>query len=363
MVARWNPVTNAPETLALPGLSAVLGSDPPLVPSLAYVQQLGSTGLVAGQAVRDRGLDIATDPRFFRNFKRGIGVPLRGFVPEIDGQSITFDQVGQWFLQAVLAQAQAVVGDINSLVFTVPVDSFEAYRLWLGELAADLDVGQVRMIDEPTAAALGYGLSQERLILVLDFGGGTLDWSLVQLAAPVAKAPVGFILKWGRKPMAQDTAQRPQTAKVLAKAGENLGGADLDNWLLDYFHQRQGIPLSPLTQRLAERLKIRLSDATTAQEAYFDDDTFDTYDLALSRDQFEDILSQNQFFARLEQSLAQVLQQARRQGWGQRTSKRCCWWEEPPKFQRCKPGCGSSLPPKKSGPIAPLRRWPRVPFS
>lgn len=316
VVARWNPITNTPETLALPGLSTVLGSDPPLVPSLAYVQQPGSTGLVAGQSVRDRGLDIATDPRFFRNFKRGIGVPLRGFVPEIDGQAITFDQVGRWFLQAVLAQAQANGGDTDSLVFTVPVDSFEAYRLWLGDLATDLNIDQVRMIDEPTAAALGYGLSQERLILVLDFGGGTLDWSLVQLAAPVAQAPVGFMLKWGRKPMAQDTAQRPQTAKVLAKAGENLGGADLDNWLLDYFHQRQGIPVSPLTQRLAERLKIRLSDATTAQEAYFNDDTFDTYDLALSRDQFEDILRQNQFFARLEQSLAQVLQQARRQGVG-----------------------------------------------
>jgi len=314
VVSRWNAALQQPETVALPGLSVVLENDPPLVPSLAYVERLGAAGIVAGQAVRDRGLDMATDARFFRNVKRGIGVPWRGFLPDIEGQTVTFDQVGQWFLEAVLTQAKAQTGEGDSLVFTVPVDSFEAYRLWLGELAERLDFAQVRMIDEPTAAALGYGLSQEKTLLVMDFGGGTLDWSLVQLAAPVEKAPTGFLLKWGRKGPDQASAQKPQIARVLAKAGENLGGADLDNWLLDHFHQTQGLPVSALTQRLAERLKIHLSAATTAQEAYFDDANFETYDLSLSRDQFRHILDQHQFFDRLEASLNQVLQQARHQG-------------------------------------------------
>ena len=314
VVSRWNEALQQPETLSLPGLSMTLGNDPPLVPSLAYVERLGADGLVVGQAVRDRGLDMSTDPRFFRNVKRGIGVPWRGFLPEIEGQTVTFDQVGQWFLEAVLNRAKEQTGDSDSLVFTVPVDSFEAYRLWLGELAERLDFGQVRMIDEPTAAALGYGLSQEKTLLVMDFGGGTLDWSLVQLATPVEQAPMGFMLKWGRKKPDQNSAQRPQTARVLAKAGENLGGADIDNWLVDHFHQTQNLPITALTQRLAERLKIRLSDTPTAQEAYFDDGTFDTYDLSLNREQFDHILSQHQFLDRLEASLNQVLQQARRQG-------------------------------------------------
>ncbi|QQE64561.1 hypothetical protein GFS31_12420 [Leptolyngbya sp. BL0902] len=314
VVTRWNTALQQPETIALPGLSALLGNDPPLIPSLAYVEQLGVDGLVVGQAVRDRGLDVVTDPRFFRNVKRGIGVPWRGFLPEIEGQTITFDQVGQWFLEAVLTEAKAQTGERDSLVFTVPVDSFEAYRLWLGELAERLDFGQVQMIDEPTAAALGYGLTQEKTLLVMDFGGGTLDWSLVQLVAPVEKAPMGFLLKWGRKGADQPSAQKPQTARVLAKAGENLGGADIDNWLVDYFHKTQNLPMTALTQRLAERLKIRLSEAATAQEAYFDAENFDTYDLSLSRDQFGQILQQHQFFDRLEASLNQVLQQARRQG-------------------------------------------------
>jgi len=314
VVSRWNEALQQPETLSLPGLSMTLGNDPPLVPSLAYVQRLGADGLVVGQAVRDRGLDMSTDPRFFRNVKRGIGVPWRGFLPEIEGQTVTFDQVGQWFLEAVLNRAKEQTGDSDSLVFTVPVDSFEAYRLWLGELAERLDFAQVRMIDEPTAAALGYGLSQEKTLLVMDFGGGTLDWSLVQLATPVEQAPMGFMLKWGRKKPDQNSAQRPQTARVLAKAGENLGGADIDNWLVDHFHVTQNLPITALTQRLAERLKIRLSDTPTAQEAYFDDGTFDTYDLSLNREQFDHILSQHQFLDRLEASLNQVLQQARRQG-------------------------------------------------
>ena len=105
----------------------------------------------------------------------------------------------------------------------------------------------------------GYGLTGNQTLLVLDMGGGTLDWSLVELTTPEKRPPMGFILKWGRKHMAHDTAQIPKTAKVLAKAGENLGGADIDNWLVDYFQQQQEIEGSPVVQRLVERLKIQLS--------------------------------------------------------------------------------------------------------
>ncbi len=316
VIARWNAAAQIPETLSLAGLSVSLGDDPPLVPSQVYIERPQTTGVIIGQAVRDRGLDVATDPRFFSNFKRGIGAPLQGFLPEIEGQTITFEQVGQWFLEVVLDQARAVAGETESLVFTVPVDSFEAYRLWLGELAEALNFNQVRLLDEPTAAALGYGLSGDQTLLVLDFGGGTLDWSLVDLATPEDRPPLGFILKWGRKNMARDTAQSAKTAKVIAKAGENLGGADIDNWLVDYFQQQQGIEASPVVLRLAERLKIQLSQEQQAQEAYFNDETLETYDFSLSRDQFEEVLRQRKFFQRLDNSLSQVLQQARRQGVG-----------------------------------------------
>lgn len=313
VIARWNPATEQAETLALPGLSLSLSTVPPLVPSLIYLEKPQAEGAVVGQMVRDRGLDIPTDPRFFANIKRGIGTPLQGFLPDIDGQALSFEQLGEWFLRSLLTQVRETAGEEDSLVLTVPVDSFEAYRLWLGDVAKALDFKEVRLIDEPTAAALGYGLTGEQTLLVLDFGGGTLDWSLVRLVSPVQKQPVGFLLKWRGQKDTQTSAQKPEVARVLAKAGENLGGADIDQWLVDYF-SGQGISGGAVVQRLAERIKIALSDQTEAAEAYFDDENFDTYDLALTRDQFEDILAQNQFFERLQKGLTQVLQQGQRQG-------------------------------------------------
>ena len=78
VVTRWNPVTEAPEILTLPGLSLSLGAVP-LVPSLLYVDKPEVNGVLVGQTVRDRGLDVAADARIFSNIKRGIGTPLQGF--------------------------------------------------------------------------------------------------------------------------------------------------------------------------------------------------------------------------------------------------------------------------------------------
>jgi molecular chaperone DnaK (HSP70) len=317
VVARWNPVTQQAETLSLPGVSLRMGQNPDLIPSLLYVEEAQKAQVLVGQQVRDRGLDIQSDPRFFRGFKRGIGTSVQGFLPELDGQQVRFEDAGCWFLTSLVNQLKTSYPDAgDALVLTVPVDSFEPYRQWLGQICQTLQVQQVRMLDEPTAAALGYGKSEADVILVMDFGGGTLDLSLVQIdrgRAAQAK-PMGFILKWGEKNMAEATTQRPKMARVLAKAGQNLGGTDLDHWLVDYFSKTQALPVTPLTLRLAERLKIQLSLQSKGSEVYFNEETFDSYELALERFEFEKILKDHQFFERLDNSMTQVLQQARRQG-------------------------------------------------
>jgi molecular chaperone DnaK (HSP70) len=314
VVARWNVATQQSEIMTLPGLVWQFGTTPPLIPSLVYVQDARASEVTVGQAVRDRGLDVGRDARFFRNFKRGIGADIQGFMPELDGRLLSFEVIGHWFLTQVIAAIQQQGERLDSLIFTVPVDSFEAYRHWLGQLCQTLDIPQVRLLDEPTAAALGYGLSGGNTLLVLDFGGGTLDFSLVQLAEDQTRKPLGFVLKWGQKSMAEQSGQRVKTARVLAKAGESLGGADLDSWIAEYFEQTQGLAISPLTLRLAEQLKIQLSSHEIASESYFDDETLETYELSLDRTQFEKILHQQGFFERLDNRLSQVLQQARRQG-------------------------------------------------
>ena len=315
VISRWNAATQTAETVTLPGLSLVGGMNPPLIPSLVYVEDGSTERVLLGQMVRDRGLDLQSDPRYFRGFKRGIGAKIQGFLPELDGVSMTFERVGELFLTGIIKQLEQSLDVGESLVLTVPVDSFEVYRNWLSGVCNLLPVERIRLIDEPTAAALGYGMTAAETLLVVDFGGGTLDLSLVQLTKQVqqGKTPTGFFLKWGDKSLEAAT-QPPQLARVIAKAGQNLGGTDIDNWVAQELAQEQGISATSLVTRLAEKLKIQLSLQTTATEVYFDDRTFDSYEFKLTRDRFEQILTAHQFFDRLDESMAQVLQQARRQG-------------------------------------------------
>ena len=296
------------EIIKLPNISQ---TNPPLIPSLLYVNNGSENDLIIGQKVKDRGLDISNNPRFFRNFKRGIGTEIQGFLPQLDDRTISFELVGQWFLHGILNELEETP---DSLIITVPVDSFESYRHWLTGVVAQWNINQVRILDEPTAAALGYGTENDDFLLVFDFGGGTIDLSLVELDLGKSKQAQGFILKWGEKLLGQNSAQKTKLAKVIAKAGMQLGGCDVDNWILDYFHRTQGIEKSSLTSRLAERLKIQLSSQESAQEVFFDDLSLSTFNLRLDRANFEQILTENQFFDKLDQLMDNVLQQAKRNG-------------------------------------------------
>ncbi|NEZ64104.1 Hsp70 family protein [Leptolyngbyaceae cyanobacterium CCMR0082] len=311
VLCRWNAATLSSEVLTLDAI-AQRASGPALVPSLLYVEDAQLDQVLIGQPIRDRGLERSE--RCFKNFKRGIGTSIQGFMPDLDGRNLSFEQVGDWFLTQVIDQLKQQEESLDEVVLTVPVDSFETYRNWLGTLCQSWDINRVRMIDEPTAAALGYGLTDNEIVLVLDFGGGTLDLAIVQLSGGRSQA-LGYILKWGQKAMGK-SAQQVSTAKVLAKAGENLGGADIDQWVAQHLSEQYGIPLSPLTLRLAEQLKIQLSNALKANESYFDDETFESYDLTLEREQLEQVLQKRDFFERLNARVDQVLQQGCRQGIG-----------------------------------------------
>jgi molecular chaperone DnaK (HSP70) len=277
VIARWNSATGKAETINLPGLST--SSSPPLIPSLVYWQNPA----VLGRSVLDQGLDLKDDPRYFSGFKRGIGTEFQGFLPEIAGQQLSFELVGEAFLAGILAD----VTDRDALVVTVPVDSFDTYRRWLSRTCENLAFDRISLLDESTAAALGYGLSSGT-VLTIDFGGGTIDFSLVQLSTSTSTAkPVGFLLKFG--------------------------GTDIDGWIADYIAAKQGLRVTPLIMRLAEKLKIQLSLQTTASEAFFDGKTFDTYEFNLTRAEFLEILQQQKLFDRLDDLLETVNQQALRQ--------------------------------------------------
>ncbi|NEO83190.1 MAG: Hsp70 family protein [Spirulina sp. SIO3F2] len=312
-IAQLNAKTQQAQLLKLPDVAHQLAQNPPLIPSLLYVEDAQSGQVLLGQQVRDRGLDLTQDPRFFRGFKRGIGAQVQGFLPELDGQTLTFEQVGNWFLGEIFRRLPSE--SLDSLVLTVPVDSFEAYRLWLTQASSTLPVQQLQLLDEPTAAALGYGDGDADVLLVIDFGGGTVDLSLVQLNTKAkGRTPTGFIIKWGAQVLGDRPNQKARTAQVLAKVGQSLGGNDIDGWLVDHFAQTQNLPQSALTLRLAERLKIQLSRQRQATEVYFNDETLESYSLSLEQAEFEEILKSQSFFDQLDDLMSQVLQRGRLQG-------------------------------------------------
>lgn len=193
--------------------------------------------------------------RTVSSVKRHMGDP--NWKIEIDGKDYTPQQISAFILQKLKKDAEAYLGEkVTDAVITVPAYFNDAQR------QATKDAGQIaglnvqRIVNEPTAAALAYGLEkgkEDELILVFDLGGGTFDVSLLE----VGKDDDGF-----------------STIQVRATSGDNkLGGDDWDqrivDWLITQVKNKDGVDLSKdkiALQRLkeaAEQAKKELSSATT----------------------------------------------------------------------------------------------------
>lgn len=192
---------------------------------------------------------ITNHDRTVSSIKRHMGSDYK---VTIDGKNYTPQEISSMTLQKLKADAEAYLGEpVTEAVITVPAYFTDSQR------QATKDAGQIagltvkRIINEPTAAALSYGIDkeEEQTVMVYDLGGGTFDVSIIE--------------------MGEDVQQ------VLATAGNNrLGGDDFDqriiNWIVDEFKKAEGIDLSSdkmAAQRLkdaAEKSKIELSSTTTS---------------------------------------------------------------------------------------------------
>ncbi|MEN9233034.1 MAG: Hsp70 family protein [Gloeomargarita sp. DG02_1_bins_92] len=305
VVARRSPVTGQPETVALPGLSQGDG----LIPTLVGVVDGQKPKILCGQQVKEYLHNPSPNIEIFHHFKREL---LQSAAPEHQ----RLKQIGEYFFEQLLRGLAQQNYVLDTLVLTAPVDAFESYRQWLTAMGQRWQVEQMRLLDEPTAAAIGYGVAASELVLVVDFGGGTLDLALVQLQRPGTQKHLGWILRWGERQFTGK--QKLSRAQVLAKVGLNLGGADIDRWIFDYLTAKQGFnardPM-PLTLQIAEGLKIQLSAQPSSHQLYFDPQKQVTQNWFLDRTELEQILREHDFFAQLDTAMQHLLEQARVQGY------------------------------------------------
>lgn len=204
--------------------------------------------ILVGQSAKNQA--VTNVDRTIRSVKRHIGTD---WTIDIDDKKYTPQEISARTLMKLKRDAEAYLGeDVTDAVITVPAYFEDSQRQATKEAGQIAGLNVLRIVNEPTAAALAYGLEkgeQEQTILVFDLGGGTFDVSLLEIGDGVVE--------------------------VMATAGDNqLGGDDWDqrivDWLVEKFKSANGIDLTKdkmALQRLreaAEKAKIELSSSQSA---------------------------------------------------------------------------------------------------
>ncbi|MEW6367303.1 MAG: Hsp70 family protein [Acidobacteriota bacterium] len=248
LVARWNDVTDEPEMVSLPEICRRLPESssqlqiPSLVPSCVlfpparrFRDRLGSHPLllkrffigkqaIIGQPAIDHWVSRSATG-FVPVFKPYLGRESLRVLARARRRPVTTRQTAAAFMRELLAAVTAATKERpREVVFTTPVDSYEPYRAELKAIAERLGIRRFRTLDEPVAAALGYGVGRgdPSTVLAINFGGGTFDAAVIELDRDSLSSG---------------------SCRVIAKEGIPMGGNLVDAWLVEGFCNKLGYDL------------------------------------------------------------------------------------------------------------------------
>ena len=246
--------------------AAVIAGRPTIIPSAegtsvggkafpSFVALTKDGQLIVGEPARRQA--VSNPDGTVLAIKRKMGTDYK---VNIFGKEYTPQQISAFILQKIKRDAEAFLGDkVEKAVITVPAYFNDNQRQATKDAGAIAGLEVVRIINEPTAASLAYGLDRaekEQKIMVFDLGGGTLDVTMMDVGKPSPNEPPVF--------------------EVLSTSGDTqLGGTDMDNALINYiadeFKASNGIDLrndKVAVQRVreaAEKAKIELSTVLTSE--------------------------------------------------------------------------------------------------
>ncbi len=331
VAARWNEKTSSVELLELPGASRgeTEGStirDEHTVPSALYVGKPAGwlftrRPFLIGKSALDRET-FTRHSRVIRNFKPALMRSGHEVLLKCDGEAFTARDAARIFLKEMVSLIRLRDGrPPRRMTFSVPVESYEPYRAHLKQISRALGITRFTLIDEPVAAAIGYGLRIDvpQKVLVFDFGGGTLDLALVEMGDPISRA--------GR-------------CVVIAKEGAPLGGNTVDRWLVDHFCARTGYSFDTEDTTgglvwnsllLEEARRIKESLFLKERETFFlvppkEYQSFETRlfteqkkldaGMDVSRADLVEVLTRRGMYAAIQSTLDRLMEAARRRGIG-----------------------------------------------
>ncbi len=302
-VAVWDEGKKAGKPLFLPDITAttLLTIDGKeiesySIPSIIHYNQASTT---IGNTVLKNG--TSTSPTTFRWIKRYISNRME-LPRKVGNRRVGYSEAGSDFLNMLFNYLSAAI-DFGSeeVVFTVPVDTYEHYQEWLTQVCEKAGITRWRLLDEPSAAALGYGVNIQAndVYLIFDFGAGTLDLAVVKI---------------------ENNTTGGKRCRVLGKSGAELGGSAIDNWLYqdviakNKLEPEDVLQLSMQLLAEVEKAKIKLSFEERANLSVTDPDTGDVITNSWSRSQFEDLLEDKGFSHTIQTTLNHALNNARERG-------------------------------------------------